>query len=129
MLKFPGVEDYRRLRAATGLGPKTVEAAEKGLAGTWFGVSVVDGDETVGMGRIVGDGGCFFQVVDIAVLPEHQGRGLGKRIMASLSEYMDTNVPESGCVTLLADGHAHRLYAQYGFRLSAPASLGMMRRF
>jgi len=33
------------------------------------------------MGRVVGDGGCFHQVVDIAVLPRHQGKEVGKRIM------------------------------------------------
>jgi ribosomal protein S18 acetylase RimI-like enzyme len=29
----------------------------------------------IGMGRIVGDGGTSYQVVDIAVRPEHQGAG------------------------------------------------------
>ena len=33
--------------------------------------------KTVGMGRILGDGGWYFHVVDMAVLPEHQRRGLG----------------------------------------------------
>ncbi|WP_373454357.1 hypothetical protein [Cereibacter changlensis] len=27
------------------------------------------------MGRLIGDGGCFFQIVDIAVDPSHQGQG------------------------------------------------------
>ncbi|MFD2882298.1 hypothetical protein ACFTAO_51075 [Paenibacillus rhizoplanae] len=31
------------------------------------------------MGRVIGDGGCFFQVTDIAVKPSFQGRGLGKK--------------------------------------------------
>ncbi|HXW24173.1 MAG TPA: GNAT family N-acetyltransferase, partial [Xanthobacteraceae bacterium] len=73
----PGVEDYCRLRVAAGLSPKTVEAARVGLAATYFGVSVVQRGALVGMGRIVGDGGCFLQLVDIAVLPEHQGKGIG----------------------------------------------------
>ena len=25
------------------------------------------------MGRVIGDGGCFFEVVDIAVVPAHRG--------------------------------------------------------
>jgi hypothetical protein len=33
--------------------------------------------ETVGMGRLIGDGGCYFHVVDMAVLPHHQRRGIG----------------------------------------------------
>lgn len=41
------------------------------------------------MGRIIGDGGTAFQIVDVCVHPAHQGRGLGKRIMAALTERKD----------------------------------------
>ncbi|MEM8675778.1 MAG: GNAT family N-acetyltransferase, partial [Cyanobacteria bacterium P01_G01_bin.67] len=91
----PNVADYCHLRAATGLSPKTTEAAAQGLAGTWFGVSVLYEDRVVGTGRIIGDGGCFFQIVDIAVLPEHQGQGLGKRIMQALVAYLEQHAPPS----------------------------------
>ena len=80
-------------------------------------------------GRIVGDGGCHFMVVDVAVLPEHQGRGLGKRIMAALTAHMEAHVPASASVCLIADGEAHHLYAKYGFRLTTPESVGMLRKF
>ncbi len=49
----PNIEDYTRLRADTGLSLKAVEAARIGLRNTWFGVHVVHGGETVGMGRII----------------------------------------------------------------------------
>jgi GNAT superfamily N-acetyltransferase len=81
----PSVGDYVRLREEAGLSPKSRAAAERGLAGTWFAACVLDADDAVvGMGRIVGDGGCFFQVVDVAVAPPHQRRGLGRRIMQAL---------------------------------------------
>lgn len=126
---FPGVSDYRRIRVAAGLKDRTPEAAELGLRGTWFGVSLVLEHETIGMGRIIGDGGCFFQVVDIAVLPEHQGKGLGKRIMQALTDHLKDHAPRSAYVSLIADGEAHRLYAQYGFEMTAPESVGMYREF
>jgi ribosomal protein S18 acetylase RimI-like enzyme len=121
----PCLEDYLRLRALTGLSPKTPEAARLGLAGTYFGVTVLRNGTPVGMGRAIGDGGCFFQIVDIAVLPEHQGRGLGKRIMETLVAHLRLNAPSSAYVSLLADGKAQDLYRQFGFKLSAPASVGM----
>ncbi|WP_370260313.1 hypothetical protein [Cryobacterium sp. TMT3-29-2] len=31
------------------------------------------------MGRIIGDGGWYFHIADMATLPEFQGRGLGRR--------------------------------------------------
>ena len=77
------------------------------------------------MGRVIGDGGAFYQVVDIAVLPAHQGLGLGKQIMAAISDYIAREVPESAYISLIADGEAYRLYQQFGFALTAPASQGM----
>ena len=121
----PDVQTYRHLRSASGLSPKTEDAARTGLANGLFSVMVFRGDDAVGMGRVIGDGGCFFQVVDIAVLPEHQGQGLGKQIMAAIAAWLQRQVPPSGYVSLIADGQAHQLYAQYGFAPTAPASIGM----
>jgi ribosomal protein S18 acetylase RimI-like enzyme len=109
----------------TGLSAKTPEAARLGLAGTYHGVTILHNGMPVGMGRVIGDGGCFFQIVDIAVLPEYQGRGLGKRIMSALVAYLRQNAPSSAYVSLLADGRAEALYQQFGFRLTAPGSVGM----
>ncbi len=123
---IPTVADYRRLREQAGLSPKSLQAAERGLPNSLFAVQVVSADgEVVGMGRVIGDGGCFYQVVDIAVLPAHQGHGLGKRIMADIAAWLSAEVPESGYVSLLADGRAQDLYRQYGFTPTAPASVGM----
>ncbi|MFH8891982.1 GNAT family N-acetyltransferase [Streptomyces sp. NPDC017949] len=123
----PSVEVYLRLRSGSGLSPKTPEMARAGLPGTWHGVTVLHGDEPVGMGRVVGDGGCFFQIVDMCVLPEHQGRGLGKRIMEELVRELEQRAPVGAYVSLIADGDARYLYEQYGFRLTTPASVGMHR--
>ncbi len=77
------------------------------------------------MGRVIGDGGCFFQVVDICVLPQHQGKGVGKMIMGEIKAWLDANVPESAYVSLFADGEARRLYGLYGFAETSPGSVGM----
>ena len=124
-LAIPSVATYRQLRVAAGLSAKTMDAAARGLPNTLFAVQILHGDEVVGMGRIIGDGGCFFQVTDIAVLPAHQGKGLGKRIMREIMRFIDTDVPDSAYVSLIADGQAQALYAQFGFRHTAPASVGM----
>jgi ribosomal protein S18 acetylase RimI-like enzyme len=124
-LLTPSAETYRALRKGAGLSEKSAVAAERGLASTLFAVQVFRGDDPVGMGRVIGDGGCFFQVVDIAVLPAHQGRGLGKRIMREIQGYIEREVPDSGYVSLIADGQANALYAQFGFVPTAPASIGM----
>jgi ribosomal protein S18 acetylase RimI-like enzyme len=123
--KTPPIDDYLRLRVAAGLSPRSREAAAAGLPNTIAGVVVERDGRIVGMGRVVGDGGLFFQIVDIAVDPAHQGLGLGKAIVAELVDALKRAAPAEAYVSLIADGEAHRLYAQYGFDLTAPASVGM----
>lgn len=122
---FPDAPTYRRLRIETGLSPKSQEAAERGLANTLYGVSLIRAGDVIGMGRVVGDGGTVFVVVDVAVRQDHQGRGLGKRIMAALDAWLRANAPSSAYVMLVADGEARHLYAQFGFVDTAPASISM----
>jgi GNAT superfamily N-acetyltransferase len=127
---MPSVADYRRLRAASGLSPKSPAQAGAALLGTWFGVHVVDSADgvTVAMGRIVGDGGWYFQIADMAVLPDHQRRGLGARVLEALLAKIEEDAPPDPYVTLMADPPGRVLYARYGFVESAPHSIGMVRR-
>lgn len=122
------VQTYCKLRVQSGLSPKTQEAAAIGLRNSLCCVAVLDtanNNEIIGMGRLIGDGACHCQVVDICVLPQHQKQGLGKRIMTKLDEYIQANLPPSCYVNLIADGDAYRLYEQYGFKDVWPASRGM----
>ena len=125
--RFPGIDDYRRMRASTGLSAKSAEASARGLANTTYGVSLLRDGDAVGVGRIVGDGGCFHFVVDIAVDPQLQGRGLGKRIMDALDAWLRANAEPTAHVSLFADGNARHLYARYGFAQSEK-SVGMFYR-
>ncbi|MBC3934269.1 GNAT family N-acetyltransferase [Undibacterium sp. CY7W] len=124
----PDIVVYQHLRQSAGLSPKSTVAASLGLPASLFAVQIKDAEQTIAMGRVIGDGGCFFQVVDIAVLPAFQGQGLGKRIMQEITAWLEQHVPDSGYVSLIADGKAHQLYAQFGFAATAPASIGMARK-
>lgn len=124
----PALDDYLRLRIAAGLSPKTVEQAAAGLPNTWHGVTVVHEGRAIGMGRIIGDGGTAFQIVDIALEPAHHGKGLGKAIMAALMDHLNEHAPAGAYVSLIADGDARHLYAKYGFEPVMPASIGMAMR-
>jgi GNAT superfamily N-acetyltransferase len=125
---LPDVATYLALRQAGGLSKFTHRAAAEGLGGTLYGVVVKDRGEIVGMGRLVGDGGCFVQLVDVVVLPGYQGRGLGKRIMEALMHYVESTLPRTVWVSLMADVPADRLYEQFGFQHTAPVTVGMSYR-
>jgi GNAT superfamily N-acetyltransferase len=126
--EIPRVDEYLALRVAAGLSAMSVEGAAIGLPASWCSVCVRDGDTLIGMGRVVGDGGLFLWVVDIAVTPAWQGQGWGYRIMQALMDEVRARVPGRTMVGLIADGSAHRLYEKFGFRLVAPGSQGMLLR-
>jgi GNAT superfamily N-acetyltransferase len=77
------------------------------------------------MGRVVGDGGTVFQVADIALLPEHQGRGLGKQILDAIDAWLHQTARPGAFVNLFADRGVASLYARYGFRPRDPEEPGM----
>ncbi len=126
--RVPTVMEYLRLRSVAGLSAFSEEAAGKGLAGTLYSVVIEHEGAAIGMGRLIGDGGCFVQVVDIAVDPRHQGQGLGNAIMSALTGFITDNLPPSTYVSLIADVPANRLYEKFGFKDTAPRSVGMARR-
>ncbi|MCV6576763.1 MAG: GNAT family N-acetyltransferase [Cohaesibacter sp.] len=126
--RTPSVQDYMRLRSQTGLSDFSEAAAKMGLKGTVHSVVVLYKEQVIGMGRIIGDGGCFFQIVDIAVDPSHQGKGLGKTIMKTLMAFIDKELPSSAYISLIADVPANKLYEKFGFLETAPRSIGMAYR-
>jgi GNAT superfamily N-acetyltransferase len=91
--EVPSIENYIRIRLAAGLSRKSQEAAAIGLKNGLFSVIAYHGETPIGIGRIIGDGGCFFEIVDIAVIPEHQKKGVGDLIMRSLMDYIHQNAP------------------------------------
>jgi GNAT superfamily N-acetyltransferase len=123
----PAIADYLALRQRAGLSVRRADQAEAALSGSWAAVHVVESDATtaVGMGRVIGDGGWYFHVVDMAVLPEHQRRGLGDVILAALLARIRAHAPPDAYVNLLADAPGRRLYARHGFVETAPGSIGM----
>lgn len=124
--EVPTVDEYLKLREAAGLSARSLEGAAIGLAGSWTAATIrTVAGEAVGMGRVVGDGGCFFQIVDMAVLPEHQRSGIGAAILEQLLGELRERAPERALVSLLADAPGRSLYRRFGFVESGPGELGM----
>lgn len=124
---LPNAEEFVKLRVDAVLSFRSIEVSRQALLKSVYfvGLRSKRDDVLIGMGRLVGDG-IMFIVSDIAVLPEFQGKGYGKLIMTHIKNYIDSNLDKTACVTLLADVPADRLYKQFGFRESEPASIGMI---
>ncbi|EAD8855184.1 N-acetyltransferase [Listeria monocytogenes] len=124
---LPNAEEFVKLRVDAGLSFRSIEVSRQALLKSVYfvGLRSTENGALIGMGRLVGDG-IMFIVSDIAVLPEFQGNGYGKLIMTHIKKYIDSNLDKTACVILLADVPADDLYKQFGFRESAPASIGMI---
>ena len=123
----PSLMDYLHLRAASGLTPKSVEQGTAGIDGAWSAVHVVDAatGATVGMGRVIGDGGWYFHIIDMAVLPQYQRRGICAAILRWLISEIEERAPAGAYVTLMADEAGRALYRAHGFVETGPRTVGM----
>lgn len=127
--EVPRVSDYIAIRLAAGLSRKSEEAAQRGLRNSLFSVVAYDGATPIGLGRVIGDDGCFYEITDIAVLPAHQKKGVGDMIMRAIMEYLRTHAPKTAYVSLMADHGTPQFYARYGFSFAEmPKSSGMYLR-
>ena len=118
------VQEYGALRAVAGLGAFPDAAAHIALDNTLHGVWLREQGRLVGTGRLIGDGGCFAQVTDIAVYPDLPGQGFGSRIMDQVMTWVGANLPPECYISLIADPGAEARYEKFGF---APRT-GMARR-
>jgi GNAT superfamily N-acetyltransferase len=127
--EIPSVKDYIEIRLQAGLSRKSEEAASLGLKNSLFGVVVYFNEMPIAIGRIIGDGGCFFEITDMAVLPEHQHKGVGTLIMNELVAWLKKNAPITAYVSLMADHGTPEFYAKFGFtKAELPKSSGMYMR-
>ncbi len=123
--KVPSAEAFCHLRVAAGMSPRPLEGARAGLPHSCYGVHILWQETPIAMGRIVGDGAINFDIVDVAVDPAHQGKGLGRLVMEKLVAWLDANAFDGAYVTLVAD--VPELYAKFGFESVRPESEGMAR--
>lgn len=130
---YPPISEYLHLRSIAGLSARTPSEAAAVSTGSWFGCYVTfdaldESPQPVGMGRVIGDGGWYFHIADMAVHPQHQRKGLGDAILKTLLNQIRQEAPPDGepYISLFADEAGRRLYHKNGFQDAAPEELGMV---
>lgn len=119
------VNEYNEVREAAGLSRKPEIGIEKALKNTLFSVCAESQNKTVGIGRVIGDGGCFFEIVDIAVIKSCHGKGIGHSIMKAVMKYLDVNAPDGSFISLIAGEGVSGFYEKYGFEVRPLSRPGM----
>ncbi|MDD1668657.1 MAG: GNAT family N-acetyltransferase [Methanomicrobiales archaeon] len=81
--------------------------------------------KAVGMGRAISDGVSDAYIQDLVVLPEYQGRGIGRAILRRiLAECRERGI---GWIALIAEGGTGGFYRELGFEVEK-GDLSMMYR-
>lgn len=123
--RLPTVLEHQTLWEAVGWGSVNIEMTERSIANSVYGVVAVHDKNIIGMGRIVGDGAMYFYIQDVAVLPDHQGKGIGEQIIEKLLEYIRGHCSEGAFVGLFASHGKDKFYERFGFKDHSPGMTGM----
>lgn len=123
-LDKPTVEEYKKLRLSAEWPMPEDKAIEKAISGSELFVTAREGKDLVGMCRIFGDSGFMFLIADMIVLPEFQGKGIGKRIMEEIISYLKKSYSGYKSVTLFAAKGKEGFYENLGFKKRVPNGLG-----
>lgn len=111
-------EDYCKLRESVEWLPYSKEQTQKALDNSLYTIIAVDDDQTIGMGRLIGDG-VYYMIADIVVHPNHQRQGVGNKIVNMIIEYVEKATPIGGrsSIQLIAVKGKEAFYEKMGFKI------------
>ena len=121
------VEEYQKLRNTTSWNSFEDELVKKALDADLFSVCLFDGDKIIGMGRVIGDGVIYFYIQDVIVLPEYQGKGVGKLIMEKLENFINQTANNNSFIGLMAAENVKGFYTRFGYKERPENRLGMYK--
>ncbi len=109
-------QDVLKLKESVGWGEHLAQI-EKGLQNGLFNIVVKAGNESIAMGRLVGDGAKYWYMQDIVIHPQWQGKGIGTQIINKLLTYIQANSIKgtSVWVGLTAAKGKEAFYEQFQF--------------
>ncbi|MBV4432486.1 GNAT family N-acetyltransferase [Clostridium tyrobutyricum] len=122
--KIPTAEEFIYIRKETGWDTYDVKAAEISLKNSLFSICAYYNEKLIGYGRIVGDGGMYFYIQNLIVLPEFQRKGIGKLIMTELMNYIDNNCSKGSFIGLMASRGKENFYKKFNFIIRPKGKYG-----
>ena len=119
-------EDYNFLRKSVEWPELGSKQAQTGISNSAFIISAIVDNKTVGVTRVVSDGGYIAIIVDVIVLPDFQGNGIGKTMMEKAMDYIKRNINEGNFVfvNVMAAKDKESFYSQFGFEARPNEKVG-----
>ena len=108
---------FLELYRSVGWDAPCMEQIETALSNSAATFCACDGEQAVGMARLLGDGGMSFYIKDLAVRPEYQGKGVGRLLMTAIEEYIMSHIPNGWAVSLelISSKGREPFYERFGF--------------
>lgn len=110
-------EDYFNLRQSVGWNNLSKEQTICALKNSLFDIIAIDNECVVGMGRLLGDG-LYYIIVDVIVIPEYQGKGIGSELIKRILDYANNQTPvgSRASVQLISEKGKEFFYEKMGFK-------------
>ncbi len=124
--KVPQTEKFMGLFLTTGWNDSyQLNKAEmkKALENSWYTYSVYDEKKLIGFGRIICDGIVHALILDLIIIPEYQGQGIGKTILTRLVNQCKKHRVRD--IQLFSAKNKADFYKKSGFTLRPELSPGM----
>ena len=111
------LDEYSKLRESAGWPVLPDYQIEAGLKNSLVTISAMHENQTIGMGRLVGDGVIIFYIQDLIVYPEFQGKGIGAAIIEKLIAFAKEKALSTTQIKigLFAAKGKEGLYRKFGF--------------
>lgn len=107
---------FLKLYESVGWEPPCKEQVVQALKNTAATFTAFEGDEAIGMVRLLGDGGMSFYIKDFAVVPQHQSGGVGRLLINSVEDYIREAVGDwAVSLELISTIEAQPFYEKMGF--------------
>jgi len=105
--------DLSELYRIAPLGIKSASHLELVFTNSRFKCFILDGIKLIGVGRAIADGRDCSYICDIAIHPEYQGLGIGKKIVQYLIEKSNGHKK----IILYANPGKEGFYSRLGFKM------------
>lgn len=103
------------------------EQIDKAIKNSMYIVKVLNNNEVVGFGRVVGDFSIVCMLTDISVKPDYQGKGIGLMIVRELKRLIEDNVApgDKMQIELTPTAGNEAFYQKAGFKYKPDVITGM----
>lgn len=120
------VEDYIRLRDEVEWKAIDAEQARIGIENSAYVVSCKENGHTIGVTRLLWDGGSIAYICDVMVSPKYQRRGIGQAMLNQVMTFLNERMQPGWkiMISLVAAKGKESFYEKFGFELRPNDGMG-----